>query len=298
MTGSSYANASVARSLTPSENGKGSPQGGNSQGAPSYSAIERLRRRDFAAMDAMEKRDAQLLLQRELVDMAKLRTRRFRRASGGVRIDARRTQQLMLRSHGELLQIAKTCPRREPPGLVLMCDISASMRDYSRMFLIFAHAMTARYRNVHCFVFGTRLTNVTRRMQSRRVDDALDGVANDVLDWEGGTRIAASLRHFNRQWTRRVLARPAVFVLLSDGLERDTGPDLSLEARRLSRSCRQLLWLNPLLRFDSFEPRAFGIRTLLSHVDRFIPAHNVDSLLGLADAINADGRAAPKGRVA
>ena len=194
--------------------------------------------------------------------------------------------QLMIRNDGQLLKLVRKRRRRRPPVLVMLCDISGSMSHYSRLFLHFAHAMTARLPTVHSFVFGTRLTNVSRRLTNRDADQALDAIAADVADWDGGTRIAESLKAFNQHWARRVLAQNAVVVLLSDGLERDTDSDLGFQISRLRRSCRRLMWLNPMLRFDGFAPKAYGIRTMLPHVDDFLPAHNVDSLAGLAGALN------------
>ena len=153
------------------------------------------------------------------------------------------------------------------------------------MFLQFAHALTQQDAVVHSFVFGTRLTNVSHRLGTKDVDESLRQVSTDVLDWDGGTRIAECLRDFNRNWTRRVLAREAVVILLSDGLERDAESDLEFQMQRLGRSCQQLIWLNPMLRYEKFEPKATGIRKMLPHVDRFVPAHNVSSLTSMWQAL-------------
>ena len=156
------------------------------------------------------------------------------------------------------------------------------MSHYSRIFLQFAHTLASRQRAVHSFVFGTRLTNISHRLQDRDVDKALVRVSEDVKDWDGGTRIGECLERFNVDWSRRVLAQDGVVILLSDGLERDPETDLDFQMQRLRRSCRQLIWMNPMLRYAQFEPKAAGVRTMLPHVDQFIPAHNVDSLLDLA----------------
>jgi uncharacterized protein with von Willebrand factor type A (vWA) domain len=177
--------------------------------------------------------------------------------------------------------------------MVLICDISGSMSSYSRMFLFFAHCMTRNLPTVHSFVFGTRLTNISHRLATADADQALERVARDVRDWDGGTRIAESLRCFNRLWTRRVLSRRSVVLLLCDGLERDSESDLAFQMARLRRSCGQLIWLNPLLRFAEFEPRASGIRQMLPNVDVFRPAHNVDSLSALSAVLRRDRARVP-----
>jgi uncharacterized protein len=159
------------------------------------------------------------------------------------------------------------------------------MSRYSRMFLHFLHALTNDRDRVQTFVFGTRLTNITRYLRHRDVDVALNGVAQAVADWSGGTRIGACLKEFNLRWSRRVLGQNAVVLLISDGLDRELGADLSEAMERLHKSCRRLLWLNPLLRYEGFEPRATGVRAMLPHVDAFLPVHNIDSLLSLARAL-------------
>ena len=255
-------------------------------GGLSFSAEERLRRRDFANMTAEEQLDARKLLSARIEPLKRRASRRFIASATGNRYDLRRTMQRMIRTGAEPVQLARKAHRQRSPVLVLLCDTSASMRHYSRLFLHFAHLMSVREADVHSFVFGTRLNNITRLMQNRDADMALAGVSQRVRDWEGGTRIASSLRTFNRDWARRILARDSVVVLLTDGLERDTEADLAFETGRLRRSCRELIWLNPLLRFSGFEPRASGIRKMLPHVDRFVPAHNVDSLLELGSLLN------------
>jgi hypothetical protein len=130
------------------------------------------------------------------------------------------------------------------------------------------------------------LTSISHRLETRDVDESLQQVTADVQDWDGGTRIAECLRTFNLSWTRRVLARDAVVILLTDGLERDAESDLEFQMKRLKRSCRQLIWLNPMLRYDKFEPKATGIRKMLPHVDQFVAAHNVASLTSLWQALH------------
>jgi uncharacterized protein with von Willebrand factor type A (vWA) domain len=218
----------------------------------SYSRDEVLREKDFEQMSLEEQAAAKALL-----------------------------RELMLRTNGQLIEVARKSRRYRPPALVLISDISGSMSGYSRMFLHFAHALGLRQQRVYSFVFGTRLTNITRWLADREADRALERVAEEVRDWDGGTRIADCLERFNIDWGRRVLSGRAVVVLLSDGLERDSASNLEFQMQRLQRTAEKVVWLNPLLRFDEFEPRASGIRAMMPYVDRFLPAHNVNSLVDL-----------------
>jgi len=176
---------------------------------------------------------------------------------------------------------------------VILCDVSGSMSRYSRMFLHFMHAVTNDRDRVHCFAFGTRLTNISRYLRHRDVDLALDKAAGAVRDWSGGTRIGACLKRFNAVWSRRVLAQGAVVLIISDGLDRDDAAGLAGAMDRLHRSCRRLIWLNPLLRYSDFQPRARGIRAMLPHVDDFRPVHNLNSLTDLAEALARPGAGRP-----
>jgi len=187
------------------------------------------------------------------------------------------------------------------PALVALCDISGSMASYSRMLLHFLHAAAntqgESWSKVHVFTFGTRLTNITRHFTERDVDEALARAGQETEDWEGGTRIGACLEDFNKTWSRRVLGQGAVVLLITDGLDRDDPSVLAREADRLARSCRRLIWLNPLLRWEGFEARALGIRALLPAVDTFVSAHNIESLERLADTISQAGEAGEKPRL-
>jgi uncharacterized protein with von Willebrand factor type A (vWA) domain len=160
------------------------------------------------------------------------------------------------------------------------------MSQYTRIFLHFLHALTEKRRRVHTFVFGTRLTNLTRQMRHRDPDEALAESSAAVKDWSGGTRIGDTLAEFNRLWSRRVLGQGAVVLLITDGLERDDVAGLSQEMERLKKSCRRLIWLNPLLRFDGFEARARGVRAMLPYVDEFRAVHNLNALTDLCASLD------------
>lgn len=251
----------------------------------SWSQREILRQKDFEQMSLQEQREAKKMLREEIEMIKKVPVRRYRADIHGRRYDLRRSMQLMLRTNGQLIQLAKKRRRLRPPTLVLICDISGSMSRYSRIFLHFAHALSSRRQTVHSFVFGTRLTNISHRLADKDVDRALAKVSTEVKDWDGGTRIADSLKRFNVDWGRRVLAGNSVVLLLSDGLERDTESDLGFQTERLQRSCGQLIWMNPMLRYSEFEAKAIGIKAMLPHVDLFLPAHNVASLMQLAQVL-------------
>ncbi|MBK4720655.1 VWA domain-containing protein [Azospirillum sp. YIM DDC1] len=253
------------------------------------SAQERLQEKDFETMSAAEMAEAKRMLARIALPVAEVTTRRHRPDPQGPRVDPRATLRRMLRSGGDLADLARRSRRTRPPPLVVLCDISGSMTRYSRMLLHFMHAVSNDRDRVHSFVFGTRLTNITRHLRHKDVDVALDAVSAAVADWSGGTRIGTALHAFNRTWVRRVLGQGAVVLLITDGLDRDAGEGLAAEAERLHKSCRRLVWLNPLLRWEGFAPKSSGIRALLPHVDDFRPVHNLNSLAGLADALNRDG---------
>jgi uncharacterized protein with von Willebrand factor type A (vWA) domain len=252
---------------------------------------ELLRKADFDTMTADEWREAQRLLAQMRLVFEQLPTRRSQRAAHPGRADWRATLQSMARHGGELWDMRWRQPRSKPAPLVLLADISGSMSRYSRMLLHFAHAIGHAEARVESFVFGTRLTRTTRLLKSRDPDLAVAQVVRAVEDWSGGTRITTSLHEFNQRWARRVLNSRATVLLISDGLEHGDTRALSFEMERLHKSCRRLVWLNPLLRFDRFEPKAGGIKAMLPHVDRFLPAHNLQSLAELVKILCQPGTA-------
>jgi uncharacterized protein with von Willebrand factor type A (vWA) domain len=245
---------------------------------------EILRRKDFAQMSAAEIEQARRMISAMKMPDDEITTRRFAPSPRG-RIDLARTLRASVRSGGDLIELRFKSPREKKPPLVALVDISGSMSDYSRPLLQFFHTLTMKRRNVSTFLFGTRLTNVTRALKTRDPDDALALCSQGVADWAGGTRIASALEEFNKRWSRRVLGQGATVLLVTDGLEREGGGELKREIARLHRSCRKLIWLNPLLRFDGFEAKAAGIRTILPHVDELRPVHDLSSLASLCDAL-------------
>ncbi len=256
----------------------------------SVSDREVLQRKDFAQMSAEEMAEVSRAIAQLKLPQAELRTRRFRPDARGERIDLRRTLRGSLRTGGEIVKFQRLGRIERPAPIVALLDISGSMTDYTRLFLQFLHAITDARKRVSVFLFGTRLTNVTRALRARDPDEALAACSASVEDWAGGTRIASSLHQFNKLWGRRVLGQGAIVLLISDGLEREGDSRLEFEMDRLHRSCRRLIWLNPLLRFEGFEAKAQGIRMMLPHVDEFRPVHNLKSIEGLIAALSSGQR--------
>ena len=253
--------------------------------AMTYSDRELLQRVDFEKMSADELEQAKRLVSRMTLPIMALPTRRFGPDPRGRRIDMRATLRAALRAGG-MPALRRRTPRRRHPPLVIICDISGSMSRYSRIVLHFMHAVTNDRDRVHVFLFGTRLSNVTRQLRHRDPEVAFQMVAHVVPDWSGGTRIGEALENFNRFWARRVLAQGAVVLLITDGLDRDGAHGLAENMDRLHRSCRRLIWLNPLLRWAGFEPKSQGVRAMLPHVDDFRPVHNLASLRALVDLLS------------
>lgn len=253
----------------------------------SVSDKEILQKKDFAQMTASEIAEVTRAIADMKLPQAELRTRRYRPDARGRRLDMRRTLRGSLRTGGDIVDIYRLGRIEKPAPIVALLDISGSMSEYTRLFLHFLHAITDARKRVSVFLFGTRLTNVTRALRARDPDEALASCSSAVEDWAGGTRIATSLHTFNKLWGRRVLGQGAIVLLISDGLEREADTRLAFEMDRLHRSCRRLIWLNPLLRYGGFEPKAQGIKMMLPHVDEFRPVHNLKSIEGLIEALSS-----------
>ena len=249
--------------------------------ALTFSAREVLQKKDFEAMSVDELAQAKRMLATLELKLPQIVTRRFAPAQSGDALDLRSTLRKSVRLGGEWVVPQQRRRRSRPPVLVALCDVSGSMARYSRMLLHFMHGVTGARERVFTFTIGTRLTSITRQLRHRDIDRAMAEVSRTVPDWSGGTRIGACLQEFNLRWSRRILAQGAVVLLITDGLDCGEGADLGAQIARLRASCRQIIWLNPLLRFEGFEPRAAGIRAMLPYVDRFVPAHNIASLTDL-----------------
>jgi uncharacterized protein len=252
------------------------------------SGAEILRSKDFAQMSADEIEAARRAIKRLVLPEDRRRTRRFAPGGRRVRIDARHSFRRSLQPGG-VIDLEFSSPIDRPPPIVALCDISGSMNEYTRLFLHFLHAL-AETRRVSTFLFGTRLTNVTRAMRARDPDDALARCSALAVDWSGGTRIGEALARFNRDWSRRVLGQGAILLLITDGLERDSLDPLEAEMERLAKSSRRIVWVNPLLRFGDFAAKAGGIRAMLPYVDSFRPIHNLASMADLCRALSEPER--------
>jgi uncharacterized protein len=259
----------------------------NSERTGTYSHEELLRRKDFEEFTYDELQEAQALMARLRWRLGLRVTRRLRSARHGHALDLRRTLRESLRSGGEPITLRRREFRRKPRPLVIICDISGSMSLYSRLLLHFVHTVSNGLSNVETFVFGTRLTRITRQLARRDVDEALALVTKSVQDWSGGTRIGESLRAFNRRWSRRVLGRGAAVLIISDGWDRGDVRILGEEMARLQRNCHRLIWLNPLLGLEDYRPVTAGMRAALPYIDNFLPANNLDSLIALGKALEA-----------
>ncbi len=247
---------------------------------------ERLQQLDFEAMSAADIANAKAEIRRLVLPMDLRRTRRRRPDPGGPHVDIRATIRASRRQGGEIVELARSRKVMRPPPLVVLCDISGSMARYAQILLHFLHAVANDRDRVAAFLFGTRLSNITRQLRHRDPEVAFQLVSHAVPDWSGGTRIGEALARFNHDWARRVLGQGAVVLLVTDGLDRDGAAGLAENMERLHKSCSRLIWLNPLLRWEGFEPKSQGIRAMLPHVDEFRPVHNLASLRTLVETLS------------
>ncbi|MEL6807418.1 MAG: VWA domain-containing protein [Pseudomonadota bacterium] len=253
------------------------------------SVDEQLKTLDFEQMSTDEMARAKAMLARMTLPVDPMPSRRSVLARAG-RIDWARSLRAAIRFGGEMRDLKYVRPKQRYPNLVVLCDISGSMSQYSRVVLHFLHSVAnakgAGWARVHAFTFGTRLTNITRHLGTRDVDAALRAAGAEAQDWEGGTRIGSCIEAFNRAWSRRVLGQGAVVLLITDGLDRGETDDLARQMQRLHLSARRLIWINPLLRWDEFAPKARGISAMLPHVDSFRAGHSIAALEDLAAVVS------------
>jgi len=248
----------------------------------SYSPAEVLREKDFADFTEEELAQIRRFMQQLTWEIGRRRSRRKVASPKGRFIDPRRTMRRSLQTGGVPLTIARRETKTKPRQLVVICDVSGSMDRYSRILLQFIYAIENGMAKVEAFVFGTRLTRVTRLLKHQDIDEAMRRVAREVQDWSGGTRIGQSLQTFNQEWARRVLRNGAVVLIISDGWDRGDPDLLAREMARLQRSCYRLIWLNPLLGSPRYEPLTRGMQAALPYIDDFMPIHNFASLEALA----------------
>ena len=254
--------------------------------ALTFSPEERLRRADFETMSVDEWAEAKRVIVRLRLPLAPVKTRRTATSARGTALDLKASLRASIRAGGDVWPMVMKRTKEIPSPLVVLADVSGSMERYTRMLLYFLHAMSSGKHRVETFLFGTRLTRITHELTHRDIDQAVAKVEDRVSDWGGGTRIGPCLKTFNYEWSRRVLAQRATVLLITDGLDRDDSGLLANEMARLKRSTRELIWLNPLLRYAEFEAKPAGVRSMLPHVDRFLPVHNIDSLTALGKILS------------
>ncbi len=257
---------------------------GDLQGT-AYSAIEQLRKKDFENYTWEEVQEAKRMMADMHWNLGMRITRRKSPARNGTYPDMRRMIRRNLKYGAEMIEFTWRKTKRKPRPLVIICDISGSMSLYSRLLLHFIHTISNGLHNVEAFVFGTRLTRITRQLMKRDVDDAVRDVSKSVQDWSGGTRIGDALHTFNYHWARRVLGRGSVVLIISDGWDRGEPETLKNALDRLQHSCHRLIWLNPLLGSPDYRPLTIGMKTALPFIDDFLPSHNLDSLISLGNLL-------------
>jgi hypothetical protein len=251
-----------------------------------YSQSEVLRHRDFDRMTPAELRDAERLVDLLEPRLELRRTRRYELHPHGRRIAARAMFRRSAGTGGEILNWVWRRQRRRPRPIIVLCDISGSMERHSRLLLRFIQALaSSSLVRTESFVFGTRLTRVTRLLRDRDRDRALGRVAESVNDWAGGTRIGESFREFNLRWARRTLRSSGVVIVVSDGWDRGDPALVEVETARLRRSCHRLVWLNPLAGTAGYQPLAAGMRAAFPYIDDFLPAGSIASLERLGEIL-------------
>jgi uncharacterized protein with von Willebrand factor type A (vWA) domain len=254
---------------------------------PAWSDAESLATKDFAEFSEQELAAARAAIERLRWQPGLRRTRRWV-AGRGTRLDLRRALARSVRSGGDMVSLPRRVRRLRPRPIVLLCDVSGSMEVYARLLVHFAYALTRRHRRVEAFLFSTRLTRITRELRASRIDDAVRAVSRAVPDWSGGTRIGAALQEFHRRWGRRALARSPVALLVSDGWDRGEPDVLAAAVARLHRSCHRLIWLNPLIGTQDYQPLTRGLVAALPHVDRFLSSRTLGDIRDLAVVLERD----------
>jgi uncharacterized protein with von Willebrand factor type A (vWA) domain len=255
---------------------------------PAWSDDESLAKKDFAEFSESELAAARAAIERLEWQPGLRRTRRW--VSGrGSRLDLRRAIARSVRTGGDMVRLPRRVRRLRPRPIVLLCDVSGSMEVYARLLVHFAHALSRRHRRVEAFLFSTRLTRITRQLRASRIDEAVRAVSKAVPDWSGGTRIGASLEEFQRRWGRRALARAPVVLLVSDGWDRGEPDVLEAAVARLQRSSHRLIWLNPLIGTQDYQPLTRGLVAALPHVDDFLPVRSLRDIAQLAQTLNVGG---------
>jgi len=251
-----------------------------------YSESELLQGMDFEQMSYDEINKAKKVIAQMNLAIPQVKSRRFKSSSFRRKIDLRQSLKGANKFCGEYIPLRYKSRKDKNPPIIAICDVSGSMSRYSRMLLHFMHVLTTLRNDVHTFLFGTRLTNVTRFLRFKDVDEALAATSSAVEDWSGGTRIGDCLKEFNFNWSRRVLGPGAIVLFITDGLDRGGGIGLSKQIKMIQKSSKRLIWLNPLLRYEEFAPKPTGVKAILPYVDEFRPIHSLESMDQLVDALS------------
>lgn len=251
-----------------------------------YSESELLQGMDFEQMSSDEINKAKKVIAQMNLSIPQVKSRRFKSSSLRRKIDLRQSLKGANKFCGEYIPLRYKSRKDKNPPIIAICDVSGSMSRYSRMLLHFMHVLTTLRNDVHTFLFGTRLTNVTRFLRFKDVDEALAATSSAVEDWSGGTRIGDCLKEFNFNWSRRVLGPGAIVLFITDGLDRGGGIGLSKQIKMIQKSSKRLIWLNPLLRYEEFAPKPTGVKAILPHVDEFRPIHSLESMDQLVNALS------------
>ena len=265
--------------VPPTEPGKESPEEQEAKLGLMSSDIEIWRNKSFAACTPEELASLRRIMAQVRLTPPRRRTRRSAVAHAGSRFNVRRTVRETMRMYGEPGGMYWLRRKTRIRPLIFILDVSGSMSDYSRNLLQFAYSAKRAADRVEVFCFGTRLTRITRSLERRRPDDAINLAAKNVFDWDGGTRIGDSLHTFVRDWARRGMSRGAIVVICSDGLDRGDPAVLSSAMERLSRLCHQIVWMNPHKGDDSdFQPNSLGMMVAAPYIDLVMSGHNLRSL--------------------
>ena len=250
----------------------------------SWSNKSALNTKDFEMMSLEEIHQAEKEIKKFLIKSKTQISRRWKKNDQSTKISTKYTIKKSVKKNGIIHLAFKERIKKFRP-VVILIDISGSMESYSRMMLFLSHILIQQYKDIEVFTFGTKLTRITNFLKNKDIDFSLDKVGKFVNDWAAGTKITSSIKDFNFNWSRRLLTQNQTLLLITDGLERDDSQNLDFEINRLSLFANKIIWLNPLLRYKKFEPKVNSIKTILKHVDRHIPIHNINSIKNLVENI-------------
>ena len=250
----------------------------------SWSNKSALNTKDFEMMSLEEIHQAEKEIKKFLIKSKTQISRRWKKNDQSTKISTKYTIKKSVKNNGIIHLAFKERIKKFRP-VVILIDISGSMESYSRMMLFLSHILIQQYKDIEVFTFGTKLTRITNFLKNKDIDLSLDKVGKFVNDWAAGTKITSSIKDFNFNWSRRLLTQNQTLLLITDGLERDDSQNLDFEINRLSLFANNIIWLNPLLRYKKFEPKVNSIKTILRHVDKHVPIHNLNSIKNLVENI-------------